>query len=213
MRAIERLRPTGLRWRLTAWVAGVMVIFAAVVFVVVYQDTGAQLRSQIERDINDDTTQLSQALRSTLFSQPRQLTAAAAQYMRAQPYSATSTLLFTRVPGAPTASNHPEVFGGGNSDLGETASEQSIENRQGRALSVPRLGYSTVRVPDVGRALILERAVKLGSITAVVGAGEPLTIVERAQHGIARAFLVAGAVALALALLASYLAGARVSAP
>jgi signal transduction histidine kinase len=213
MRATKRLRPAGLRWRLTAWVAGVMVIFAAVVFVVVYQDTGAQLRSQIRRDINDDTTQLSQALRSTLFSRPRQVTAAAAQYMRAQPYSATSTLLLTLVPGAPTASNHPEVFGGRNVDPGETASEQSTENAEGRALAVPRLGYSTERVPDVGPALILERAVKLGSFTAVVGAGEPLTIVERAQHGVARAFLLAGAVALALALLASYLAGARVSAP
>jgi signal transduction histidine kinase len=58
-----------------------------------------------------------------------------------------------------------------------------------------------------------ERQVSLGAITAVVGAGQPLAIVERAQHGIARAFVLAGAVTLALALLASYLAGARVTAP
>jgi signal transduction histidine kinase len=213
MRAIDRLRPTGLRWQLTLWVAAVMLIFAAVAFVVVYQDTGAQLRSEIRRDISGDTSQLSQALRSTLFATPSQVTAAATRYMRAQPYTATSTLLFTLVPGAPTASNHPEVFGSGTDDPAETRAEQSSENREGRSLSVPRLGYSTVLVPDVGRALILEREVKLGSITAVVGAGEPLTTVERAQHGVARAFLVAGAVALALALLASYLAGVRVSAP
>jgi len=37
--------------------------------------------------------------------------------------------------------------------------------------------------------------------------------VERAQHGVARAFALAGVVVLGLALLASYLAGARVSAP
>jgi signal transduction histidine kinase len=47
----------------------------------------------------------------------------------------------------------------------------------------------------------------------VVGAGEPLTIVDRAQDGVLRAFLLAGAIALALALIASYFAGARVSAP
>jgi signal transduction histidine kinase len=47
----------------------------------------------------------------------------------------------------------------------------------------------------------------------VVGAGEPLRLVESAQHGVARAFVLAGAVVLALSLIASYLAGARVSAP
>ena len=47
----------------------------------------------------------------------------------------------------------------------------------------------------------------------IAGAGEPLALVDRAQHGVARAFVVAGAVVLLLALVASYLAGARVSAP
>ncbi len=47
----------------------------------------------------------------------------------------------------------------------------------------------------------------------IAGAGEPLALVERAQHGVARAFVLAGAVVLVLALFASYLAGARVSAP
>jgi signal transduction histidine kinase len=60
---------------------------------------------------------------------------------------------------------------------------------------------------------VLERAVDLGSVRIVVGAAEPLVLVENAQHDVAKAFLLAGAVVLALALLASYLAGARVSAP
>src|SRR5258707_717653 len=55
--------------------------------------------------------------------------------------------------------------------------------------------------------------VGLGGGRIVVGAGEPLALVETAQHDVAKAFLLAGAVVLALALLASYLAGARVSAP
>jgi signal transduction histidine kinase len=60
---------------------------------------------------------------------------------------------------------------------------------------------------------ILERPLDLGTTTVVVGAGEPLALVESAQHGVARAVLLAGAVVLVLALIASYLAGARVSAP
>jgi signal transduction histidine kinase len=60
---------------------------------------------------------------------------------------------------------------------------------------------------------VLERRLKLGTVRVVVAAGEPLTVVENAQHDVAKAFLLAGGVVLVLALIASYLAGARVSAP
>jgi two-component system OmpR family sensor kinase len=59
----------------------------------------------------------------------------------------------------------------------------------------------------------LERTVDVGGVRVVVGAGEPLTIVDRAERSITRAFVLAGALILAIALIASYLAGARVSAP
>ncbi len=205
-------RPSSLRWRLTIWVAGVMVIAAAVVFIVVYERTGSELTNQIERDVAGDTTQLVQFLRPLRAATPRRILAAAARYMRAQPYSANSTLLFTFVPGYPTVSNHPELFGG-PPESGETGVEQAKENQMGQALRDVRAGYSTQHVPDVGRMRIHAQVLGLGLTKVVVGAGEPLTIVERAQHGVARAFALAGVITLALALLASYLAGARVTAP
>ena len=205
--------PAGLRWRLTAWVAGVMVVSAAVVFLVVYQDTGAQLRSEIDRDISGDTSQMIQSLGGLNDQRPARISSAAARYVLAQPYNATSTLLFVLIRGGHPTSNHPEVFGGGHPDEGETEAEQLIENAEGRQLMVPRFGYSTEPVPDVGKMRIFEQRVKLGSANMIAGAGEPLALVDRAQHGVARAFVVAGAVVLLLALVASYLAGARVSAP
>ena len=60
---------------------------------------------------------------------------------------------------------------------------------------------------------IFEQRLDFGSVKIIAGAGEPLALVERAQHGVARAFVLAGAVVLLLALFASYAAGARVSAP
>jgi two-component system, OmpR family, sensor kinase len=205
--------PAGLRWRLTAWVAGVMVVSAAVVFFVVYQDTGAQLRSEIDRDISGDTSQLIQSLRASSGRQPNQITSAAERYVLAQPYNATSTLLFVLLPGVGPVSNHPEVFGGGPPDEGETEAQQQIENAEGKALEVPRHGFSTALIADVGKTRIFEQHAQLGSVRLIAGAGEPLALVERAQHGVARAFVLAGAVVLLLALVASYLAGARVSAP
>ncbi len=213
MRAIRARWQTGLRWRLTAWVAAMMLVSVAVIFVVVYNDTGSELRSQIDRDLVNDTSQLSQPLSSLHTQSAGQIAALAARYVRAQPYTATSTLLFVLVPGQMTASNHLELFGSADPEAGETAFEQAKENGAGRDLLVPRIGYSTPRVPDVGHMRILERRVVAGRLTVVVGAGEPLAVIERAEHGVARSFVLAGALTLALALLASYLAGARVSAP
>jgi len=189
-----------------------MLVSAAVVFFVVYRDTGTQISGQINRDITGDANQLAQALAPTASQTPAQIASAVTRYVRAQPYTASSTLLFALVPGAGAASNHPEVFGG-PPELGESSTEQSTENRAGRKLLVPHLGYSDARVPDVGKMRILERSVDLGGRRVVVGAGEALSLVESAQHGVARAFVLAGAIVLVLALIASYLAGDRVSAP
>jgi len=206
------IRPASLRWRLTGWVAAVMLVVVAAIFVVVYSDTGTELGSQIDRDIAGDTGQLAQYLRSSPAGAV-QVATEAGRYMSSQTYSATSTLLFVMVPGRATVSNHSEVFSAGPPDEGETAAEQAAENEQARRLDVPRLGYSVRRVPDVGQMRILERAITVGRVRLVVGAGEPLAIIERAQHGVARAFLLAGAITIALALIASYFAGSRVSAP
>jgi hypothetical protein len=98
--------PAGLRWRLTAWVAGVMLVAAAVMFVVIYEYTGAELRNQIDRDIASDTSQLSHLLDTLRGQNPSQTAAVAQRYVSAQPYTANSTLLFVLVPGARTVSSN-----------------------------------------------------------------------------------------------------------
>jgi signal transduction histidine kinase len=195
------------------WVASVLVFCAAVVFLVVYNSTGSQLTGQINRAVTVDTNQLAQTLRTHRGMTPRQLTASAERYLAGQPFSTTSTLLFVVIPGATTASNHPELFSAPSTDTDESPSDQARERQEGRRLEVPRLGLSTQIVPDIGRVRIFERAVDIGTARVVAGAGQPLAQVESAQHSIARAFLIAGAAAIVIVLLASYLAGARVSAP
>jgi len=210
----SRLSATrSLRWRLTAWVAGVLLLSAAVMFVVIYRDTGDQLRGQIDNDIAGDVSQFKQSLVTFAGDTPRQVALAAGQYVHSQPFSSTSTLMFVLIPRAGTVSNHPEVFGASRPDDGETRAEQSQENDLGRKLLAPRIGYSTREVPDVGAVRILERRTTVGKLSVVAGVGEPLATVSRAERGIAAAFLLAGALILAIALVASYLAGASVSAP
>lgn len=213
-KARGRWIPRGLRWRLGAWVALVVLASSAITFVVVYRGTGQELRRQIDREISGDAADLSRVLRSSYARPPKQVAERAARYIRGQPFRASSTLEFAIVAGAGTTSNRPELFAGARVDNGETATEQARENRLAASLRTVKEGYSTVALPDVGDLRLVERSFTLpGRQRVTVGVGEPLAGVAHAQGSVARAFILAGFLALAGALAAAYVVGARVSRP
>jgi two-component system OmpR family sensor kinase len=210
---VRRLRLSGLRWRLAGWFVVVTLACTAIVFVAVYRGTATQLRHQIDQETAGDARELAHNLRLAHARTSRQLSAAAGRYIRGQPFSASSTLLFAVVPGAGTSTNRPELFAG-VPDRGETPATQAQENRlSARLLSAPD-GYSTLPLPDVGDLRLLKRRVDVpGGLQVAIGVGEPLASVTHAQRGVAKAFILAGLLALAGALLAAFLLGARLSRP
>jgi two-component system, OmpR family, sensor kinase len=207
---------TSVRWRLVAWVTGVLLAVAAVIFVVVYEQTGTELRAEIDQDVAGDLSQLSQAvkgIRTHPAGSPEALLAQVGVYLRAQPFSATSSLMFAAIPGHGSTSNPSELLGSPVPDDGETVAQQSQENALGRALLTAPTRITTQRAPNIGQVRLDERVVRVRGVGVRVGAGEPLAIVTRAQRSIERSFVIAGALALVLALIASYIAGASVSLP
>ena len=207
------IRRLGLRWQLVMWVSGVLLAVSAIVFVFVYEETGSQLRSRVAADVSGDVRQLTDTVRTLRASSSSQLLARLRSYVRDQPYSASSPLLFAAIPGQPTVSNHPELFGSARPDNGENASEQQHENSLGGAVLHGPGGPRTAQVSDVGEVRLDERLVTAAGVQVRLGAGESLANVTRAQRSVARSFLIAGAIGLLLVLVASYLAGAVVSAP
>jgi signal transduction histidine kinase len=211
---LTRLRPAGLRWRLAGWFTLVTIACTAIVFVAVYRGTGSQIRHQIDGETTGDARELAHNLVLAKARTPRRLAAAASRYIQAQPFKASSTLLFAVVPGAGTSTNRPELFAPLSPDNGETPAEQAQENRLSARLLAAPSGYTTVALPDVGDLRLLKRVVHVrGGMTVTIGVGEPLAAVTHAQNGVARAFILAGLLALGGALLASYLLGARLSRP
>jgi two-component system OmpR family sensor kinase len=215
VRALFRnLTPGGLRWRLAGWFAFVTLLCTAIVFVAVYGGTGTQLRRQIDGDLTGDAAELAHNLTMANAHTPQQISSAATRYIHDQPFNASSTLLFVLVRGANPSTNRPELFGNPPPDNGETVAEQDQENRLSAGLLVKPDGFTTLALPDVGSVRLLKRSVHIpGGVSVTVGAGEPLASVARAQRGVARAFILAGLLALAGAMLASYLVGSRLSRP
>ncbi|HEX4186499.1 MAG TPA: ATP-binding protein [Solirubrobacteraceae bacterium] len=211
---MSRLAPTTLRWRLAGWVAAVTLLCTGIAFAAVYRGTGTQLRSQVDHELRVYAGELSHDLARSDAATPRQLAAGAKRYVLDQPFSAGSTLLFVEVPGEGTSSNRSELFAGAAPDNGETPAEQAREGRLSAQLSTVGEGYTTLNLPDIGRFRVIKNSVRtpLG-LHAVVGVGEPLAGVAHGQEGVARAFILAGILALAGALVAAYLIGSRVSRP
>jgi two-component system OmpR family sensor kinase len=207
------IRRASLRWRLVAWVVAVTLVGFAIVFVVVYQQTGDQLRARIEDDARADLAQLSQTVQELRPGSSSRLLSDLRRYLSAQPYNGRASLMFAVVAGAGTASNHPELFGADGPDGGETVAQQEHEDVLGDAVLKGPVGLRTAMVPDVGQVRLDERLVTAAGQQVRLGAGEALASVRSAQHAIARSFLIAGALALALILAASYLVGVSVSRP
>ncbi len=207
------IRGASLRWRLVGWVTGVLIVVLVATFAVVYEETGSQLRTQVAEDVRGDLAQLTATVRSLGPDGVPRLASRLRAYIAAQPFTASASLLYARVPGHGTVSNHPELFGDDRADDGESAAEQAQENLEGQALLRRPTGTGTTVAPDVGPIRLAVRTLAIDGTQVRLGAAEPLSIVTRAQHGVARAFLAAGVLALALVLAASYLAGAVVSRP
>ena len=152
-RSGRRWLPSGLRWRLTVWVAAVMLVSVAVIFYVVYNDTGTELRAR--STATSPATPTSSPRRSRPHagqSAQRRSPPAPVRYVRAQPYGATSTLLFVLVPGAPAAFNHPEIVGPRRARRGRDAGPAGDRERAGARGCWCRISATrSSRCPDVGR--------------------------------------------------------------
>jgi two-component system, OmpR family, sensor kinase len=205
---------SGLRARLVVAIAAIVMATLAVAFWVVYDQTGTELRNQLDRSIHTSANQLADVIRAHPRDTPTAALGRARAFARTQPYSNASVLVFAIAPGHKTASNYPELFGDSIPDGDETGAEQREENAQGRQLEVPILGFADQPAPDTGLLRTYETAVKLrtGS-TIYVGAGEPVDSIARAQHGVRNSYLVAGLLGLLVALIGAFVAGSRMAAP
>lgn len=189
-----------------------MLVTLAVTFVVVYRETGSEMRADVDNDVRGDATQLARAMRHVRIDSAAQLLATARAYAGSRSYSSAESVLFVIVPGIGTTSNYPELFSD-PSRRDETQAEQDRENAESRELTVPKLGWATQPAPAVDTLRTYEVRLDVDGVRAYAGAGQTLGTVTRVQAHVGRAFLVAGGIVLALAVLIAYLLGARVSAP
>ncbi|MGC9220058.1 MAG: sensor histidine kinase [Solirubrobacteraceae bacterium] len=205
--------PRSLRARLTLALAMAVVLVVAVTGIVVYNQTGSQLRAQIDRSIATSARQLAIAVTADSDTNPAEALATARRYATSQPYSSNGELLFVLVPGFGVASNQPELYGVNPAGDEDTPAERRFELREARRLTTPRLGYASLPAPDSGLLRVFEVRLQAPGYSIYAGAGETLSQVSHAEDVVAHSFVLAGLLALGLSIVAAYLIGTRISAP
>jgi two-component system, OmpR family, sensor kinase len=199
----ELVHRAGLRGRLIALIAGLLIAALAVTGVLVYRGTGAQVRRAVDADLRDDAAAFSSQAVSATARSPAQVAAGARRYLSTRPgFGAKARLFIVRVAGGPVLTNRPELTLGAGADPDqEPAGVQSKENTGAAALRSAGSGLATFNVPDAGKLRVLTRpVVRAGRTVATVSVGESLAAVQQAQSGVVSAFLLAGSLVLVAAV-------------
>ena len=214
-RIARLLRGTSTRTRLTIAIAGIVLAALVGTFFAVYQRTGSDLSGQVDRDLSEDVSGLAQHIGTAHGGSAAEISRRAQGYINSQPTfgPASEQLLVVKVGGAALATNEPELLGVGK-EPGEKSSEASAEARQSNEILAAPDGYSTIELAEAGNVRLLTRPLFTGDREAgQITVGQPLSSVEAAQSGVARAFLVAGSVAFVAALIAVVLVASRSTRP
>jgi heavy metal sensor kinase len=213
---VSRFRlPRGLRTRLTLWIAAILILAVAASFAAIYRGTGQQLRTQLDRDLVTQAGAFAAALPGGDEGQ-REMSEVIARYINHQPFRATSQLLFAKLPNGKIITNEPELLGLPTAidTEPESPTAQREENQAAVKLRNAPEGYTTIDAIDLGGLRVyVRKVVRAGGTVARIGVGEPLAPVVRAQHSVAKTFLLAGLFALLAAAVAGYLVASRVSSP
>jgi signal transduction histidine kinase len=203
----------GLRPRLTLLVATVVIVSVGIAFVAVYRGSSGELDRRTDRDLGTDIARLEAAL-AVRPTTPDAVVTTARAFMSSQPFRATEHVIFVRVPGRPVVTNQPELLGLSGHDDAEPAGRMRDEARAAAAFLDTSPGSAIRELPDAGHVRLLVRDVTLGGHMVVrLGVGEPTATVDRARNVVLEAFLLAGGLAVLVALAGGFLVATRIAAP
>ncbi len=204
------MRFAGLRLRITLLVVGVVAFCLLASFVAVYRGTASRLEGAADDGLREDMAEL----RTAVPDGPRaEVLRRARAYIARQPFRATTHVVFVVVPGREPVTNEPELLNTAGGDPDDTPAQRDEEATDARAVLGAPAGFSRRRLPGVGPVRVLVAAQSGPTATARLGVGEPVEPIKRATETVSRAFLLAGALGMAAALLGALLVASRIAAP
>lgn len=203
---VRGLVPGSLRARLALAIALVTIITVGASFLALYGGTTARLQAQIDSQLRTQLAEWRQLTARSDLSTPAAIQRTAQHFIAGQGYHAESLLIVVRAAGGPTVSNNPDVL------AAEEARARSEPEAVG-LLNSPS-GLATTSIAEAGSVRVLTTPIVYGGRrVGTLRVANPLTPVQRAQASLRRTFLIVGAGALLLAIVAGVALASLIAAP
>jgi signal transduction histidine kinase len=197
---MRRWVPRGIRLRLVLAISAVSVAAVAASFFALHETTAANLRSRIDRELNEQYSEFQQrVLASGRVSDPASLRAASERFVAGQRYHPEARIYVVSPPGVPPVTNQTRIV---DEELSESRSGGENGEADAGGIVSTEEGLTTISTDETGKLRVLTKPIVLGG--ARIGTfrvADPLTSVDQALESLRNRFIAVGLGALLLSVL------------
>jgi two-component system OmpR family sensor kinase len=197
---MRRWVPRGIRLRLVLAISAVSVAAVAASFIALHETTSANLRSRIDRELNEQYAEFQQrVLGNSRLNDPASLRAASERFIAGQRYHPEARIYLISPQGLQPVTNQARIV---DEEFAEQArrSGESDEDR-GAGIVNAGEGLTTISTDETGKLRVLTEPVVVGG--ARIGTfrvADPLTSVDQALESLRNKFIAVGIGALILSV-------------
>ncbi len=198
---MRSLVPRGIRLRLVLAISAVSVAAVAASFFALHETTAANLRSRIDRELNEQYAEFQQrVLSSGKVRDAAALRTTGERFVAGQRYHPEARIYLISPLGLPPVTNQERIV---NEELAESGSGDSESGEAGAGGIVSAEdGLTTVSTDETGRLRVLtEPIVAGGARIGTFRVADPLTSVDQALQSLRNRFIAVGLGALVLSVI------------
>jgi heavy metal sensor kinase len=198
---MRSLVPRGIRLRLVLAISAVSVAAVAASFFALHETTAANLRSRIDRELNEQYAEFQQRVLSDgKAGDPASLEAASGRFVAGQRYHPEARIYLITPQGLPPVTNQERIV---NEELAESHSGNSESGEAGAGGIVSAAdGLTTISTDETGKLRVLtEPIVAAGARIGTFRVADPLTSVDQALASLRNRFIAVGLGALVLSVI------------
>jgi heavy metal sensor kinase len=198
---MRRWVPRGIRLRLALAISAVSMAAVAASFFALHATTAANLRSRIDRELNEQYAEFGQrVLSGGKARDPAALRAASDRFIAGQRYHPEARIYLVSPRGLPPVTNQQRIV---NEELAEShaGNGESDESEAGGIVSAGD-GLSTITTDETGKLRVLTQPVLIdGTRIGTFRVADPLTSVDQALESLRNRFIAVGLGALLLSVV------------
>jgi heavy metal sensor kinase len=196
---MRRWVPRGIRLRLVLAISAVSVATVAASFFALHETTAANLRSRIDRELNEQYAEFQQRVLSTgRVTDPATLRTASERFVAGQRYHPEARIYLISPQGLPPVTNQARIV---DEELAENRSGGESGEADAGGIVATGDGLTTISTDETGKLRVLTQPVAVdGKRIGTFRVADPLTSVDQALESLRNRFIAVGLGALILSV-------------